>query len=204
MCNKFLQTYACGHNKSICTTPCAHALRTAQPSAHLGAGHNNTFSHSNSTVFTLTPREDTITNFSRPQTSTHSPLRVANPSSTPTSPTHIPAFRFVAPESTLATSPVSPVSPSFTQHSHPSAPPSRFPSPAPSTVEPESKFCAYYIPRYLVPSKYPCNECYGKNEWEDLRGRWMENYRLGHPLEDGEEVKRLSGVEESMGMHREK
>lgn len=77
------------------------------------------------------------------------------------------------------------------------------PSPCPSTetvdVKPEPSFCSYYIPRYLVTSKYPCIECYGKEEWEELRARWMENYRLGHPLDKAEDVEDLSGVAGVLG-----
>lgn len=42
-----------------------------------------------------------------------------------------------------------------------------------------------------MASKYPCNECYGNEGWEVLRAKWMENYQLGHPLENGVGVERL-------------
>ncbi|XPS76748.1 hypothetical protein M3J09_008795 [Ascochyta lentis] len=195
MCNKLLQTYACGHSKSICTTPCTHALASSQPS-QLEVNRNEPISRSNSTVSSLAPatRENSTTNFSRLQV--HSP-RHATAAPASTRPVDIPAFRFVAPDTPSPTSPVSPVSPTFTsRHSNPSAAPSRFPSPAPSAAatEPEATFCDYYIPRYSFTSKYPCIECYMKSEWQGLRSAWMDNYQLGHPLDRGEDVERLSGV----------
>jgi hypothetical protein len=194
MCNKLIQTYACGHSKSICTTPCTHALKsTAKLTTSMTA-----VTRSNSTISAIVPvSRSPSRNFSRPHPSNKSPLRVTNIPSAPSSPTHVPAFRFIAPSTPSPTSPVSPVSPSFTS----SAAPSRFPSPSPSTMEVnvEPTFCNYYIPRHLVTSKYPCLECYGKVEWEELSARWMENYRLGHPLDKVEEVEILSGVAGVLG-----
>ncbi|KAF1362747.1 hypothetical protein EJ07DRAFT_152986 [Lizonia empirigonia] len=141
MCNKLLQTYACGHSKSICTTPCVHALRSTQ-SAHLAVQQDSTITRSNSTVSSLAPatQENSALNFSRPQLSKHSPLS-ANAPTVPTSPTQVPAFRFVAPDTTSLSPPESPVSPAFTNASYASAPSSRFPSPSPSPTmdEPEPK-----------------------------------------------------------------
>jgi hypothetical protein len=68
----------------------------------------------------------------------------------------------------------------------------------------EPRFCTYYIPRYLIASKYPCIECYGNEEWNGLRAKWMESYRLGHPLENGEGVERLSGVEGVIEMAKDR
>ena len=46
-----------------------------------------------------------------------------------------------------------------------------------------------------MTSQYPCRECYGNAEWEGLRKRWVEVYRVGHPMDNLEDVERLSGVE---------
>jgi hypothetical protein len=195
MCNKLLQTYACGHFKSICTTPCGHALKSTQITTNPDPT-KATVDLSNSPVSEIVPVSRSASrNFSRPQPSNHSPLRVVN-TPAPTSPNHFPAFRFIPPSTPSPTSPVSPVSPYFAS----SAPPSRFPSPSPSPTEvnPEPTFCNYYIPRYLMTSRYPCLKCYGKDEWEELRARWMENYRLGHPL-DNFEVRSSSGVAGALG-----
>jgi hypothetical protein len=45
-----------------------------------------------------------------------------------------------------------------------------------------------------VTSQYPCRECYGKAEWEELRKRWVEVYRVGHSMDDVNDVERMSGV----------
>ena len=188
MCNKLLQTYACGHSKSICTTPCPHALRSIQRPTHIDAVQEKVIPWSNSTLSSITPvaHEHSATNYSCPQA--HSPLRSIAPSA-PTSPTHGPAICFVAPGSTSPTSSVSPMSPSFQSRGDRTGPP-------PSVVDPEPRLCAYYIPKYLFTSKYPCIDCYSKPEWEGMRKTWMENYRLGHPLDKVENVEKLSGVEE--------
>lgn len=198
MCNKLLQTYACGHSKGICTTPCDFALKPTQAAESLGTAIANVV-RSNSIVSSVRPvSRSPSRNFSRPHPNNHSPLRVVN-ASAPTSPNHVPAFRFIEASAPSPTSSVSPVSPSFAN----SRPPSRFPSPSSSTaavdVNPEPTFCSYYIPRYLITSKYPCLECYGKEEWQELRARWMKNYQLGHPLDKVEEVEVLSGVADVPG-----
>ncbi|KAF3045737.1 hypothetical protein E8E11_007967 [Didymella keratinophila] len=197
MCNKLLQTHACGHSKSICTTPCGYALKSTQAAPNLNHTTIATVVRSDSIVSGIAPiSRSPSRNFSRPHPSSNSPLRVTNVPSAPSSPTHVPAFRFVAPSTPPSTSPVSPVSPSFAS----SAPPSRFPSPSPAMeVNVEETFCNYYIPRYLVTSKYPCLECYDKEDWKELRARWMENYRLGHPLDKADEVETFSGVAGVLG-----
>lgn len=45
-----------------------------------------------------------------------------------------------------------------------------------------------------MASQYPCRECYGNAEWEGLRKKWVEVYRVGHPMDDLKGVERLSGV----------
>ncbi|KAF1927857.1 uncharacterized protein M421DRAFT_5536 [Didymella exigua CBS 183.55] len=201
MCNKLLQTYACGHSKSICTTPCLHALESTQATASLTPS-TATVIRLNSTVSSINPDSRLPSrNFSRPHLSSRSPLRVTNIPSATLSPTHVPAFRFIPPSTPSPTSPVSPLSPSFAS----SAPPSRLPSPSPSPSsvareqEVEPTFCSYFIPRYLMTSKYPCIECYRKGEWEALRARWMENYRLGHPLDKVEDIEVLEWCRVCLG-----
>lgn len=194
MCNRLLQTYACGHSKSICTTPCGHALKSTQAAT---SSNPPTVVRSKPTVSsTVQVSHLPSRNFSRPDPSNHSPLRVTNISSATSSPTHVSAFRIVPPSTPSPSSSVSPVSPSFAS----SSPSSRFPTPSPSCskakeLEVEPSFCSYYIPRHLTKGTYPCIECFGKSEWEELRTRWMDNYRLGHPLDRGEHVEALSGVE---------
>jgi hypothetical protein len=200
MCNKLLKTFACGHSRSICTTPCSHALKSTETAPNLNIAANATVVRSDSIVSAIAPVSGSPSrNFSRPHPSNNSPLRIINEPSAPSSPTRVPEFRFIAPSTPPPTSPVSPVSPSFAN----AAPPSRFPSPSPSTVvsdvNQEPTFYSYYIPRYLVTSKYPCLECYGKDKWEELRGRWIENDRLGHPLDKVQEVEALCGVASVLG-----
>lgn len=187
MCNKLFQTHACGHSKSICTTPCPHALRSAQRPTHIDTVQEKHLLRSNSTVSSITSaaHEHSAANFSYPQT--HSPLRSIAPSA-PTSPTHAPAFRFIAPRSASPTSSDLPVSLSFQSQGD------RAGSPL-SVEDPEPSLCAYYIPKYLFTSRYPCIDCYSKPEWEGMRKTWMENYRLGHPFDKVEDVEKLSGVE---------
>lgn len=107
-----------------------------------------------------------------------------------------PSIPLRRPDTPSPTSPVSPILPSSNHTSHLSAAPSRFPSPSPSALvnQLEPKFCAYFIPRCLFTSKYPCLECCGKPEWEGLRRAWMEDYRLGHPLGRMKDVEILSGA----------
>lgn len=78
---------------------------------------------------------------------------------------------------------------------HPPAQPSLTYFTASSAPPPSPRFCEYYFPQYLVKSQYPCRECYGNAEWEGLRKKWVEVYRVGHPLDDVKDVERLSGVD---------
>ena len=182
MCNKLLQNYACGHSKSICTTPCPHALRFVQRPTYVSAVQEKVHLQSNLTVssITTTSHEHSATNFSCTQT--HSPLR----SSAPAGSAHAPAFRFTAPGSASPASSVSPVSHSFLSQGD------RVDQPL--VADPEPRLCTYYIPRYLFTSKYPCIDCYIKPEWEGMRKTWMENYRLGHPLDKVDDAEKLSGI----------
>ncbi|KAF3035204.1 hypothetical protein E8E12_002443 [Didymella heteroderae] len=194
MCNKLLQTYACGHSRSVCTTPCTHALKpTANSTTSIAL-----LTRQSPTVSSIVPvSRSPSSGFPHPQPNKHSPLRVVNISA-PSSPTNVSALRFIPPATPSTISPVTAASPFLSNHSLASAPPSCFPSPPPSTaaadVSPEPNFCSYYIPRYLVTSRYPCLECYEKEEWKELRVRRMGNCRLGHPLDKVEEAEVLNGV----------
>ncbi|KAJ4989093.1 hypothetical protein SVAN01_05355 [Stagonosporopsis vannaccii] len=200
MCNKFLQTYACGHSKSICTTPCAHALKSAVSSVDPSPVTHN-IGRSDSTVSALVLTEAsssaTMTSTRRPHSTTVlSPLRITD--STLTTPQRdaekVPVFRFVSPSTPPPTSSASPVLPIASVFLTPAS--SVTPSPPPSVAANKATlvFCAYYIPHYLTTGKHPCIECYGRPEWETLRERWMESYRLGHPLDRSGDVEALSGI----------
>ena len=63
-----------------------------------------------------------------------------------------------------------------------------------SAPQPSSQFCDYFFPHYLVTSQYSCCECYGNAEWEGLRKRWVGVYRVGHSMDNLEDVERLSGL----------
>ena len=94
----------------------------------------------------------------------------------------------------------SPALPSPAQPPPTHQPPPVQPPPTPtnstnsSSPPPSSPFCDYFFPHSLVTSQYPCRECYGNAEWEGLRKRWVEVYRVGHPMDNLEDVERLSGA----------
>jgi hypothetical protein len=55
MCHRLLQVYACNHSKTICTTPCPHALNTGRIVSLTTTTNTATISRSNSTVSSITP-----------------------------------------------------------------------------------------------------------------------------------------------------
>lgn len=202
MCNKLLQTYACGHSKSICTTPCAHALKPVNPpSDPTPEAVAHAIARSNPTLSASAPEPSSPVTRTATSTPAPSRLRITNDG-----PTHahrdappVPAFRLVppsTPESSPPVSPASPLSPGPSVVDMPARYSAPCPWPALSVMVqlPRPVFCKYYIPRYLTTSRYPCIECYGRPEWEALRARWMESYRLGHPLGRLGDVEVLSGV----------
>lgn len=63
----------------------------------------------------------------------------------------------------------------------------------------KSEYCPYFFPRHLMPSRYPCRECYMQPEWEGMRRAWVENYQLGHPMDKVEDVEHLAGVKTWVG-----
>jgi hypothetical protein len=69
MCNKLLQLYACDHSKTICTTPCPHAIDTGRRVPVVSGNH--ALVRSDSTVSSLAPpllRDDQLRS---PPTSPH-------------------------------------------------------------------------------------------------------------------------------------
>lgn len=76
MCNKLLKTFACGHSRSICTTPCSHALKSTETAPNLNIAANATVVRSDSIVSAIAPVSGSPSrNFSRPHPSNNSPLR---------------------------------------------------------------------------------------------------------------------------------
>ena len=145
MCHKLLQVYACGHNKTICTTPCPHAIATGRriPS---NRGNAPDLSRSSSVVSAMTPSstgpparrtdvQDLPSQRARESQAHPSPLRAAvlgSQAQQQQGGGNAPAFRFMAPGTGLEavgagsgymqshpTSPVSmsPTSPTLSQPS---------------------------------------------------------------------------------------
>jgi hypothetical protein len=180
MCIRLIQTYACIHQKIICTTPCPHALYTGY---QIFEDENGGISRSDSTVSSIapSPRRNEAPSPHHPPSSTPlrnapSPLLMGSPPSTPYSPAHVS-------RSTSSGQP------------SPLSPPPGYPSPSAEPVTIEPNFCAYHFPRHLPQSKQPCIECYMLPKWEFMAERWMKSYREGHPLDRVENVERDSGVE---------
>lgn len=311
MCNKLLQPFACGHSKTICTTPCPHALNRIQQQQKQQQPHNSatysstgtSLARSDSTALgtSLTRSGSTASSVRSTTTTQNRSLRSRNyierlkpralqrqwstislkarsqarnqtyiqpqgpgfcfdapavakrsveaaggsggpgtpesvvsnadaavedwllptPSTTGSfplqldSPTqqHVPTQQYSSalpspalpspalPSSALPSPALpSPALPSPAQPSPTQQPPPAQPSPTPTTSTgsptppPSSQFCEYFFPQYLVASQYPCRECYGNAEWEGLRKKWVEVYRVGHPMDDLKGVERLSGV----------
>lgn len=191
MCNKLLQLYACNHSKTICTTPCPHALETGRQVPLVSGIH--ALVRSDSTVSSLAPsnRHD----YQPTQLRSHL-AQTATP----------PAFRFVPPGQP---SPSGPPPPGYRGHSPTSATPTLTTSPSfprlpgeECTIEPN--FCPYHFPRYLPKSQHPCKECYMLPEWQDLWMRWMKWYRQEHAVEKQEDVERLSGIKALRESHEKK
>jgi hypothetical protein len=62
------------------------------------------------------------------------------------------------------------------------------------SYSPETMYCPYFFPHNLPISKFPCVACYRLAEWEQLRNRWINEYRITHPGTKPEDLERLSGV----------
>jgi hypothetical protein len=196
MCHKLVQTYACSRSEDICTTPCPHAL--ALSSARVTA--ESTFiSRSNSTV-------SSIAHSSR-QHATNSPassLLEMSPLPRVTTQPGVSSQRGVSPKAKASLLAVS-LQPAyrFRLHNPPATPLSLVSTShldaalfdhAAGTQPVQSVYCPYFFPRHLMPSRYPCRECYMQPEWEGMRRAWVENYQLGHPMDKVEDVERLAGV----------
>ncbi|KAH6614258.1 hypothetical protein C7974DRAFT_444257 [Boeremia exigua] len=207
MCNKLLQTYACGHSKSICTTPCTHALRFA-PSSTSQDDSTITPTRANSTASSPSPAAPQSPTHSERPGYANSPLRAAQEPVERVFSTRALALRFKP----FSTGPASPTAVSLVSAS-PTLPTSRSTGigtaaapphlpPRSAAQDPEPLFCSYYIPRNIATSRFPCVECYGREEWEELRESWMESYGLGHPLDRVGDVEGLSGVTGVLRMGR--
>lgn len=111
MCHKLLQVYACGHHKTICTTPCPHAIATGRriPS---NRGNAPDLSRSSSVVSAMAPSstgpparrtdvQDLPSQRARESQAHPSPLRAAVLGSQAQQQQQgrsgTPAFRFMAP-----------------------------------------------------------------------------------------------------------
>lgn len=203
MCHKLVQTYACNHSKDICTTPCPHALALSNPRPQTAP---TSIARSNSTVSSIAPSSYKAAAGDSPAPSMKdvSPLPAVSQRPEVHSQPKVspllrifprPAFRFK-----VDNAPAPPVSPGSSyletalsdnteEIPHAQSAPSAQPA---QPVQPV--YCAYYFPRYLTQSRYPCRECYMRPEWEDMRKAWVENYQLGHPMDRAEDLERLAGV----------
>ncbi|KAH7398452.1 hypothetical protein BKA66DRAFT_437506 [Pyrenochaeta sp. MPI-SDFR-AT-0127] len=217
MCHKLLQVYACGHMKTICTTPCPHAIDTSRQIA--ASGNHPDLSRSSSVASSITSKgrshwqDLTAKSHLQDQHSPGlpSPLRVGTGLEEQEGPP--PAFRFVPPGQRPLLSPpleyhhsrtvsltLSNFPPSESAFSV-RVSPTLVTSPSisfetdPQEPTPEPDFCAYYFPRYLPQSWRPCLQCYMQPEWENQRKAWMASYRMDHPAGKPEDVERLSGIE---------
>ncbi|KAF1846595.1 uncharacterized protein K460DRAFT_406793 [Cucurbitaria berberidis CBS 394.84] len=206
MCYKLLQLYACGHSKTICTTPCPHAIDTARQATHLNGEQDTAdLSRSSSVVSSIAPsvkRSDLHGLPSqRGSQALHSPGQP--------SPLHMclptqPAFRFVPPSEHPLQWPL----PEYPQRSPASpttrSPPLTFPKdssvsshlPGDEEQAVEPNYCPYHFPRYLVPSRRPCLECYVRPERGELPKAWKKKYKETHPYAKEEDVERLTGIAE--------
>lgn len=195
MCHKLTQTYACGHSKDICTTPCPHALSTGTRIPN--AKHDKHVSRSSSVVSSIAPsiRREEI-----PSQLRSLPPQQPNSSQNRAQHTPPPPLRYIQ------TPPLGPPPgfPSAVQVARPSDPPSPTLSPAPSPstrrlpdeeniIEP--KFCPYHFPHHLPQSNHPCIECYFLPPWAHLAERYVKSYREGHPVNKPEDAEKLSGIE---------
>ncbi|KAF1937713.1 hypothetical protein EJ02DRAFT_458503 [Clathrospora elynae] len=112
MCHKLLQVYACGHLKTVCTTPCPHAIATGRQIPQDSVEQE--LSRSNSITSSLAPSNASpvwwtdLQNLpsqrqsqaQTPNTPTRpSPLRIASPPAQKprTGPPAAPPFHFVTP-----------------------------------------------------------------------------------------------------------
>ncbi|KAH6882736.1 hypothetical protein BKA58DRAFT_24060 [Alternaria rosae] len=148
MCHKLLQVYACGHNRTICTTPCPHAIAKGRciPSDR---GNAPDLSRSSSVVSSMassspvlparrTDVQDLPSQRNREPQAHPSPLRAAVLGSQAQQQQqqgggNAPAFRFMAP----GTGPEAPGAGSGYTQSHSTSPVSMSPaSPSPSQPSP--------------------------------------------------------------------
>ena len=149
MCHKLLQAYACGHNKTICTTPCPHAIATGRriPS---NRGNAPDLSRSSSVVSAMAPSstgpparrtdvQDLPSQHARESQAHPSPLRAAVLGSQAQQQQQgrsgTPAFRFMAP----GTGPEAAGAGSGYMQSHPSSPASMSPT-SPTLSQPSPTF----------------------------------------------------------------
>lgn len=192
MCYKLIQTYACDHTKVICTTPCPHALApsSARKSVDLAS-----ILRSNSTVSSIAPssRRGAVAADPLPSSADVSPMpgvtSLPGKSLQPDlSPLHDefprPAFRIK-----IDNPPAAPFSAAPTS-SHVHAAPADHAAEAQPEQLVQPVYCSYYFPHYLVQSRRPCRECYLQPEWEGVRRRWVESYRIDHPMEKPEDLER--------------
>ena len=149
MCHKLPQVYACGHNKTICTTPCPHAIATGRriPS---NRGNAPDLSRSNSVVSAMAPSstgpparktdvQDLPSQRARESQAYPSPLRAAVLGSQAQQQQQgrsgTPVFRFMAP----GTGPEAVGAGSGYMQSHPTSPVSTSPT-SPTLSQPSPTF----------------------------------------------------------------
>ncbi|RMZ72609.1 hypothetical protein GMOD_00007618 [Pyrenophora seminiperda CCB06] len=104
MCYKLLQVYDCGHENTVSTTPCPHAIATGQQIPQVANAMTTELSRPSSVVSSMTPvaarRSDVQDLPSQRATDTHAhpeQLRVATPGTQEGHQNGAPvAFRFVA------------------------------------------------------------------------------------------------------------
>jgi len=214
MCNKLLQLFACGHAKTICVTPCPHAVATGE---QITAPESRpALLHSNPTVTSTAPHisDAHIHNLESQQnhtpTATHTQdgqYRLVPPlqhsaSSSPSPPAHTtsstqaspgPSAKDPSPLVATLSRPVSTIPPLY-------ACPSVLPAAAfkadPEPLWPRPNYCPYTFPHYLPQSRHPCLLCFviGK-EWQSEREKLVSAYRQEHHGVRGEDLERLCGLE---------
>lgn len=215
MCNKLLQLFACGHAKTICVTPCPHAVTTgeqAPPESESGRIRPNPIGACSGGVCEQVSQQGQASANAYTQgarSGTVSPLKhgvqvfsptehaVTTTSASPSlmSPSPTANLKLPGPLSATLSRPISTIPLLFTSSSFSVSPTTAFKA-DPESLYPRPNYCAYTFPRYLPQSRRPCLECFVVGaEWYAERERMMWVYRQDHHGVKEEDLERLCGLE---------
>ena len=168
MCHVLYQIYACDHARPICITACPPAISASTSDPFVDSQFPPPYPTSG-------PLGRSISASSRPLSIALSQLTIDL--SNPSNPGNL------GPNLTNATT--NPASHLKAPHPYTQLP----------SYDPAIVYCPMFRPTRAAPtSRYPCLKCFIKPAYREFYDRWVNDYRVTHPLTDPKRAEELSGV----------